>query len=367
MIRFATFHVPFASLFALLTVFLSLGTASAQSLGDYQISTVAEDLEGPWGVDLLPDGGFVVTEIAGRIWLFSPDGRRREVSGAPEVVVQGQGGLLDVTVARDFAETGEIFLTYAGRVEGGVGTLMAVARLDTANAALENLRVLWQMDQGTGGGRHFGSRVVEAPDGTLFVTVGERGEAELAQSLEHHNGKVVRVTRDGAVPKDMPFAHGALPDIYSYGHRNPQGAALDAQGRLWVVEHGARGGDEVNLVTPAGNYGWPVISYGRHYSGAKIGIGSAAPGMKQPRTYWDPSIAPSGLVIANGARPEWEGLFYVGSLKFDYIAVLDPATWREEKIRTRQTGRVRDLVQAPDGSIWFLSEDNGALYRIDPK
>ena len=210
--------------------------------------------------------------------------------------------------------------------------------------------------------------VAKAADGTLFVTVGERGKADLAQSLGHHNGTVVRVARDGTVPSDNPFVgqDGALPEIWSYGHRNPQGAAMDGDGRLWAVEHGARGGDEINRIEPGTNYGWPEISYGTNYNGSKIGVGTEAEGMAQPEHFWDPSIAPSGMAILSDAIPGWGGHFVIGSLKFDSLHVLDPEDWSEEVIRTRETARVRDVAEAPDGSVWFISEDRGAIYRLAP-
>ena len=276
--------------------------------------------------------------------------------------------LLDITLARDFDRSRTIFLTYAKALEGGAGTALAAAELSQDGARLENLRDLFTMSRGSAAGQHFGSRVVEARDGTLFVTVGERGDRPAAQDLAQHNGSVVRVNRDGTVPADNPFVgrDDVLPEIWSYGHRNPQGAALDLKGNLWVSEHGARGGDEVNAVHKGANYGWPVISYGRHYSGAKIGEGTAKEGMEQPAFYWDPSIAPSGLLVYSGKMfPDWRGDIFVGSLKFNYIARLkgDPLA-EVAQISAPATARVRDIIEAPDGAIWFISVGNGAVYRI---
>jgi glucose/arabinose dehydrogenase len=237
------------------------------------------------------------------------------------------------------------------------------------NTRLTGLRVLFRQENKTRAGHHFGSRIVEAPDGTLFLTVGERGEADLAQDPFKANGSVMRINRDGSVPSDNPFvAGGGLPQVYSYGHRNPQGATLDEDGNLWTVEHGARGGDEINRPEAGKNYGWPVISYGRHYSGFKIGEGTSKPGMEQPVFYWDPSIAPSGMMIYTGDMfPDWRGDIFVGSLKFDFIARLERSggtvKQAEELFRDRFE-RIRDVRQAPDGSIWFLSVGDGALYRI---
>jgi glucose/arabinose dehydrogenase len=204
----------------------------------------------------------------------------------------------------------------------------------------------------------------------LYATIGDRGDDSSAQDLTRQNGSVIRIARDGAIPSDNPFTQtsGAQPEIWSYGHRNPQGAALDANGNLWVVEHGARGGDEVNRIAKGANYGWPVISYGRHYSGLKIGEGTQKRGMEQPAHYWDPSIAPSGMMIYQGDMfPDWRGDILVGSLKFDMISRLDGAPLSEvERLKSRETQRVRDIREAPDGSIWFLSVGQGAAYRLSP-
>lgn len=338
------------------------------SAGRMTIAPVVSDLRKPWGLALLPGGGFLVTEIGGRLWSFSPDGARRAVSGVPEVVAQGQGGLLDVMVPADFARSRLVFLTFAKRQDRGAGTALARGVLSPDGTALLDVQIIFEMADGGPAGRHFGSRVIEAPDGTLFLTIGDRGRAEAAQDVTTHNGKVLRLTRDGRVPSDNPFATtpNARPEIWSYGHRNPQGAAVDPRGQLWVVEHGAKGGDEVNSVQSGRNYGWPVISFGTFYDGSKIGIGTEAPGMEQPAFYWDPSIAPAGMAALSDALPAWAGHLVIGSLKFDYLSILDPRDWGEERIKTRETKRVRDVEQGPDGAIWFLSEDRGTLYRMTP-
>lgn len=359
---------------AFLTLLLAVQPAPAQSIsssaGPLQVSLVLDGLQEPWGLAFLPNGGFLITERVGRLVFVSPDGQRLAVSGLPPVAVQGQGGLLDVMVPRDFAASRQIFLSFAKQQAGGAGTALVVAKLSADNRSLLELRQIFEMSPGSGGGRHFGSRIVEAPDGKIFLTVGERGDRPAAQDLSRHNGSIIRINRDGSVPADNPFVGqaGALPEIWSLGHRNPQGAAQDAQGRLWVSEHGAKGGDEVNLIRRGANYGWPVISYGQHYSGAQIGEGTVKSGLEQPVHYWDPSIAPSGLMIYSGKLwPQWQGHFFIGSLKFDYISRLDPKTdWQEEVIRSNRTGRVRDIREAPDGSIWFLSVNQGAIYRLDP-
>ncbi|KIC43453.1 hypothetical protein RA27_05225 [Ruegeria sp. ANG-R] len=339
------------------------------SAGPVQVTQMVKGLDTPWAVGILPDGNFVVTERDGEL-LFIDGNDAERVRGVPKVAANGQGGLLDVTIARDFNQTRELFLTFAKPQRGGAGTAVAVARLSENGDRLTNLRVIFEAVPGGSGGRHFGSRVVEANDGTLFVTIGDRGDRPAAQDRSNHMGTVLRINRDGSVPTDNPFiGKGDIrPEIWSFGHRNPQGAGLDPQGRLWVSEHGAKGGDEVNLIRPGANYGWPVISYGVHYSGQKIGEGTTKPGMEQPMHYWDPSIAPSGLMVYSGKLwPEWKGNLFVGSLKFDYIARLSGRPLREvEQIKGPETERVRDIVEAPDGSIWFISVGQGAVYRMSP-
>lgn len=346
---------------------LLVGTTEVRAM---EITRIADGFDTPWAVDILPDGGFLVTEIGGEVILVS-GGTRTSLSGVPRVAARGQGGLLDVTVARDFATSREIFLSYSKpQTGGGSGTAVAVARIAPDNASLQDVRDIFESAPGARGGRHFGSRVIEAPDGTLFITLGDRGDPPTAQDLTMHNGSVVRINRDGSVPQDNPFVgrDGALPEIWSYGHRNIQGAGLDAGGQLWTAEHGARGGDEVNRPTKGANYGWPVISYGRAYSGASIGEGTSKSGMEQPALYWDPSMAPSGLLVYSGKlNPDWQGDILVGSLKFDYIARLEGAPLQEvAQIKSRETSRVRDIVEAPDGAIWFVSVGNGAIYRLVP-
>lgn len=339
------------------------------SAGSIRVTPLVTGLDQPWGVAPLPDGRFLVTERDGRLILID-DGRATELRGVPTVAARGQGGLLDVTVPRDFDQTGDVFLTYSKPQGSGSGTALAVGTLNAAGTRLDDVRDLFESARGGSTGRHFGSRVVEADDGTLFVTIGDRGDRPSAQDRTNHNGAIVRINRDGTVPSDNPFVGqaGILPEIWSYGHRNPQGAGLDARGRLWTAEHGAKGGDEVNLVKRGSNYGWPVISYGTHYSGADIGEGTEKAGMEQPEFYWDPSIAPSGLLVYSGKLwPEWRGDLLVGSLKFDYISRLDGQTVREvEKLESDETLRVRDIVEAPDGSIWFISVGEGAVYRMTP-
>ena len=347
-------------------------SALDSSIGKLTVAPMVEGLEQPWGFAILPEGSVLITERDGVLWHFDGD-KRIEVIGGPKVWAEGQGGLLDITLPRDFATSREVFLTYSKPQPQGAGTALAIARLSNDGKRLTGLRDLFVSAPVGRTGRHFGSRVVEAKDGTLFVTIGDRGNRPSAQARSNHNGAIVRVTRSGAIPADNPFVgvSDVQPEIWSYGHRNPQGAALDARGQLWTAEHGAKGGDEVNRIRKGANFGWPVISYGVHYSGDPIGEGSSKEGMEQPAHYWDPSIAPSGLAIHQGEMFEgWNGNLLVGSLKFDYISRLSQTNGEMkevEKLSSAETSRVRDIQTLSDGSIWFLSVGNGALYRISPE
>ncbi len=348
------------------------------SAGKVDVNRVAGPFEHPWSVTFLngPDGWareMLVTERLGRLWLVRRDGAKAELSGAPSVLASGQGGLLDVVAARDFATSGIVFLSYSEPADGGARTAVARARLDRDAGALRDLQVIFRMSPVVNSKHHFGSRVVEAEDGSLFVTLGERGQRDQAQELSSHLGKVVRIMPDGSVPAGNPFIgqDNALPEIWSYGHRNPQGAAMGPDGTLWTVEHGARGGDEINHPEPGKNYGWPVISYGTHYTFLPIGEGTEKKGMEQPVHYWDPSIAPSGLTVYQGDLfPDWRGDLLVGALKFQLIARLDLEDGKvigEERLFEGEFGRIRDVRSGPEGAIWFLTdEDEGALYRMAP-
>jgi len=360
-------------LLSLLVVSLLAFPVQAEVLNSSQGPMVVDEMgkgfATPWAIGFLPEDGFLVTEREGRLWRVE-NGNRTKISGLPKIRSSGQGGLLDVLIPRDFSWRRELFLTFSKKVQGGTGTAVARARLPQGSTRLQDVRTIFEMVDGASGGRHFGSRLVEARDGTLFVTTGDRGTDQEAQSLASHRGKILRITRDGAAPRSNPFVatQGAQPQIWTYGHRNPQGMAMDAQGRLWAVEHGAKGGDEVNLIRKGKNYGWPVISYGTHYSGGKIGEGTSKAGLEQPNHYWDPSIAPSGMMIYSGKLwPNWRGHMFVGSLKFDYISRLSGSNLKErEQIKSSATARVRDIREAPDGSIWFIAEDSGKILRLRP-
>jgi len=337
--------------------------------------TIAGGLEHPWGLAFLPDGGAIVTERPGRIRMIADGAVSEPVAGVPDVVARGQGGLLDVAIAPDFAQSGTIFFTYSEPGSGGQGTALARARLIREGDAprLENVEVIFRMARKTRTTHHFGSRIVVMPDGTLMVTTGDRGDRDRAQDMQDHAGAVIRINADGSVPADNPSPDGSksLPEIWSKGHRNIQGATYDPVTRgLITAEHGARGGDEVNRPEAGKNYGWPVITYGVNYSGERIGVGRAAPGYEQPLFYWDPSIAPSGLAVYEGDMfPEWRGDLLVGALKFQLLSRLDRdrsgKILEEVRMFEGAFGRIRDVNIAPDGSIWLLTdEDDGAVIRI---
>jgi glucose/arabinose dehydrogenase len=342
--------------------------------GPIRVVTVARGLENPWGLAFLPDGRMLVTERPGRVRLVAPDGALSPpLAGVPEVRAAGQGGLLDVALAPDFAASRLVYLSYAepGTL-GAAGTTVARARL--GDGGFEDVRRIFQQHPKVRSGVHFGSRLVFAPDATLFITTGERGHRDDAQDLGRHLGKIIRVRPDGSVPPDNPFVHqdAALPEIWSLGHRNVQGAAIHPEtGRLWTVEHGAMGGDEINVPRPGRNYGWPVITYGRDYSGARIGEGTAKPGLEQPVHYWDPSIAPGGMAFYTGDRmPEWRGNLFVGSLKFGFLVRLSLDGERvigEERLLEGVGGRVRDVRQGPDGFLYLLLDAaDGRILRLEP-
>jgi glucose/arabinose dehydrogenase len=339
-----------------------------------RVTDVATGLEHPWGVELLPDGGFLVTERPGRLRLVGRDGRLSEpLAGVPEVVASGQGGLLDVALSPSFAQDRLVYLSFAERGAGGAGTAVARGRL--GERGLEEVQVVWRQQKVQGGSNHWGSRLVFRPDGTLFVTLGDRyAHRERAQDLGTTIGKVVRINPDGSIPPDNPFVGraGALPEIWSYGHRNIQAAALDSRGQLWTVEHGARGGDELNNPQPGRNYGWPIITYGVDYSGARIGVGTERAGMEQPVYYWDPVIAPSGATFYSGAAfADWRGDLLVGSLRPGLLVrlrIADGRVVQEERYLAELGERIRDVREGPDGALYLLTDSRrGRLIRLEPR
>ena len=340
------------------------------SAGPVNVVSVVGDLDQPWAVAFLPDGGFLITERDGVLLRVTPGGDRTEISGVPDVRAQGQGGLLDVVLDPGFAENNTLYLSYS-EPDGLFSARTSVAKARLSGSRLEAVEVIFRQTPSTSGGRHFGSRIVPDGKGHLFITTGDRGDRPEAQNPNSHIGKVIRIRDDGSVPADNPFVGGgALPETWSIGHRNAQGAALDADGFLWTVSHGAAGGDEVNRPAPGLNYGWPVISYGTHYSGGKIGKGTRLEGLEQPVWYWDPSIAPSGMAIYSGKLwPQWAGHIFVGSLKFDMVTRLardGGVIGGEEQLFPGEFIRIRDVREGPDGAIWFLAVGDGALYRMSP-
>jgi glucose/arabinose dehydrogenase len=339
-----------------------------------RVVTVAEGLEHPWGMAFLPDGALLVTERSGQLRLVRDGEVSDPIAGVPAVRDRGQGGLLDVALDPNFATTRLVYLSYSEA--GGEGAGTAVARGQLNGARLDNTQVIFRQQPKTGGGNHFGSRLVFARDGTLFVTLGERfNYRDEAQNPANHLGKIVRINPDGSVPPDNPFVgrgDGARPEIWSLGHRNVQGAALHPEtGALWTDEHGPRGGDEINIPQAGKNYGWPVIGYGVHYSGAKIGVGTAKPGLEQPIYYWDPSIAPSGMAFYTGDRfPAWRGNLFVGALKYRLLVRLELNGTRvvaEERMLQDLDERIRNVRQGPDGLIYLLTDsDDGRILRLEP-
>jgi glucose/arabinose dehydrogenase len=347
----------------------------------FDVQRVAGKLEHPWGLAFLPDRRMLVTERPGRLRVVATDGSRSEpVAGVPAVAAEGQGGLLDVALDPKHAENAFVYLSYAEPRQGGNGTSVARARLvaDAKPPRLEDVRVVWRQRPTLDSDKHFGSRLAFARDGSLFVTTGERfiseGRAQ-AQRLDSALGKVIRIRPDGSVPTDNPFSgrSGALPEIYSYGHRNIQAAALHPDtGKLWIVEHGARGGDELNVIEPGKNYGWPTITYGIEYSGGKIGDGKTqAPGMEQPEYYWDPVIAPSGMAFYTGsAFPAWRGSLFVGGLASKHVVrlSLDGTRVTGEERLLEGRARFRDVRVGPDGMLYLLTdEDDGEILRLVAK
>ena len=341
-----------------------------------RVETVATGLEHPWGFEPLPDGRFLVTERPGRLRIVSGDGAiSPPLAGVPRVAAVNQGGLLDVALDPAFASNSIIYLSFSEPGEGGTSTAVARARLTATG--LQDVRVIYSQVPKVGSSGHFGSRIVFRRDGTMFVTQGDRQANQFrgqAQDLVSGIGKIVRINTDGSIPRDNPFTgrEGARPEIWSYGHRNVQAAALHPEtGQLWTVEHGARGGDELNHPEAGKNYGWPVITYGRDYSGSRIGEGTERAGMEQPVYYWDPVIAPSGMTFYTGdAFPGWKGSILVGGLASQALVRLtlrDGRVASEERYLGEQGQRIRDVKQGVDGLVYVITDaGTGRLLRLRP-
>lgn len=364
----------------------TLGLSGALWAASPNLSTeiVAEGLEHPWAMAFLPDGRYLVTERPGRMRIVQSDGRLgAPLAGLPAVEAAGQGGLLDVVLDSDFARNRQLYFCYSepgsGADSGKNSTALASARLSDDASRLEQVKVLFSQRPRYASALHFGCRIVERrvdgkSDGTLFLALGERSRyKEEAQNLQSHLGKIVRIAKDGSVPRDNPFVGraDAWPEIWSYGHRNAQGAALAPDGSLWMHEHGPQGGDEVNRPEPGKNYGWPVITYGENYGGGKIGAGiTRKEGMEQPLHYWVPSIAPSGMAFVTSDRygAQWKGSLVVGSLKFqrlERLTIRSGKVTASEQVLPRLGQRVRDVRQGPDGWLYLLTDaQGGQLLRV---
>jgi aldose sugar dehydrogenase len=333
-----------------------------------KVETVATKLQNPWGLAFLPDGRMLVTEKPGKLRIVTKDGTKSEpLKGVPEVAAGGQGGLLDVALDPKFAENGLVYLSFSEPGEGGAGT--SVARGKLGADGLENVEVIFRQKFKVSGGNHFGSRLAFSPDGKLFVTTGDRFKFEPAQDLSTHVGKVIRINPDGSVPEDNPFVgqDGKLPEIWSYGHRNAQGAAIQPEtGKLFEHEFGPLGGDELNVIEPGKNYGWPLVSWGKHYDGKEIPDPPTRPEFTDAIRHWTPVISPSGMTFYTAdAIPGWKGNLLIGGLSSQALVRL---TLDGEKVTGEERiplgGRIRNVVQGPDGAVYVLEESKGSIVRL---
>lgn len=346
--------------------------------GSIKLKTIAKGLKHPWGMAFLPDGRMLVTERVGNMRIVDKDGKAgKPLTGLPKIIVKGQGGLLDVVLAPDYATSRRIYFSYSEPAEKGSDNSTAVSYATLEGDRLENVTRVFSQQPKVDSGQHFGSRLVWADDGTLFITLGERsGSYKMdAQTLDNHHGKVIRINADGSVPPDNPFINvaGALPEIWSYGHRNIQGAAINPLSReLWTCEHGPQGGDELNVDRAGKNYGWPVITYGENYGGGKIGEGAHKEGMEQPLYYWVPSIATAGFIFYTGDKfPAWKNNVLLTSLRAKSLVrlVIDgEKILHAERLLTKEIQqRLRHVVQGPDGLVYLLTDEkNGRIYQLSP-
>ena len=357
-------------------VFAAQCCVTSAGATELSMEVVAKDLNKPWSMAFLPDGSILVTEKPGGLRRVVDGDVSRSFTGLPVVSEINQGGLLDIALDPDFEDTQSVYFTFSEPSVSGnkYSTAVARARVNLQAQKLENVQIIFSANNKSGGGRHFGSRIRFAADKTMYITLGDRGTQMRAQDPFDHAGSVIRINRDGSVPSDNPFANGknALPEIWSIGHRNPQGAAIHPEtGELWTLSHGAAGGDEVNKPLAGRNYGWPLISYGRNYSGKSFAKGSQAEGFEQPVYYWDPSIAPSGFTFYahdNPLIPDWHGSLLAGALRGRHLSrlILDSETViKEERYLSGLVGRIRDVRTGPDGAVWLLTDsDNGMLIRL---
>jgi aldose sugar dehydrogenase len=371
-----TVAIVLTATFLIVTSTRGENTSFSSSAGQLDVQTVASGLANPWALAFLPDGRMLVTERPGRMRVVTSEGQvSPPLKGVPEVWASGQGGLLDVVTDKTYAQNKTIYFCYAERSGSGGRTAVARAKLNDGGGRLDDVKVIFRQEGPLSSGNHYGCRIAQAGDGNLFVTLGDHfGPRDEAQNLGNHLGKLIRITPDGAAPPDNPFVgrDGAKPEIWSYGHRNQQGLAIDpASGDLWEAEHGPRGGDEVNIVGKGKNYGWPVIGYGVDYSGAKIHNSAAKDGMEQPLKYWVPSISPSGLTFYTGKLfPKWSGSLFTGALSGKMLVRLQlngHAVTSEERLLPNLNERIRDVRQGPDGALWLLTDSSaGRILRVSP-
>ena len=372
---------------ALACTALALTSLDTQAAPELSTQVIASGLEHPWALAFLPDGRYLVNERPGRMRVVESSGRlNAALKGLPAIAAAGQGGLLDMVLDSDFANNRQLYFCFAepgqGAHQGKSSTALARARLSADATKLENVQIIFSQRPKIDSALHFGCRIVERkvsgkPDGSLFLTLGERYKAmQEAQNLQTHLGKIVRINKDGSVPRDNPFVDNvaAQPEIWSYGHRNSQGAALGPNDELWIIEHGPQGGDELNRIEPGKNYGWPVITYGENYGGGKIGAGiTEKAGMEQPQHYWVPSIAPSGLAYLSSARygVAWQGSFITGALKamqLQRISVANGKVTSTQVLLPRLGQRVRDVRQGTDGLLYLLTDAaDGQILRVLPR
>ncbi len=348
------------------------GPALPSAEANIRVDTVVSGLQTPWGMAFLPNGDMLITERSGELRI-TRNGQLLEekVEGLPEIYVRGQGGLMDITLHPDYEENGWIYISYAAPAsDGGNGGNTAIMRARLENNTLVDKEVLFKAEPNSTKGQHFGSRIEFDREGYLYFSVGERGQPSNAQTLSNHSGKIFRLHDDGRVPEDNPFVDQkkAMPEIFTYGHRNPQGLALHPEtGELWAHEHGPQGGDELNIIRKGNNYGWPEITYGINYDGSIITEDTAKAGMEQPVVYWKPSIAPCGMTFVKGdVYPAWKGDIVVGSLKFQYLVRCELEgnnVVHQEKL-LEGAGRIRNVKQGPDGYIYVALEGTGIVKLV---
>jgi glucose/arabinose dehydrogenase len=363
--------------FLIATTSRGANTSFASSAGQLEVQTIASGLVNPWALAFLADGRMLVTERPGRMRIVSSDGQLSPaLKGVPDVWATGQGGLLDVVTDHAFKQNNTIYFCFSERTAGGGRTAVARAKLVDGDAPrLEDVKVIFRQQGPLSSGNHYGCRIAQARDGNLFVTLGEHfSHRDEAQNLGNHLGKLIRITPDGAAPNDNPFVgrDGARPETWSYGHRNEQGLAINpASGEVWEIEHGPRGGDEVNIIGKGKNYGWPVIGYGIDYNGTNIHASTTKDGMEQPIKYWVPSIAPSGMAFYTGKLfPKWDGSLFTGALAGKMLVRLSlngNSVTGEERLLQDLNERIRDVRQGPDGALWLLTDNAaGRILRVSP-